>query len=39
LPELWGLKGISPTGISQGILGDNWILSAAAALAEKPERI
>jgi len=39
-PSLWGLKGISPMlAAQQGKLGDNWFLSAAAAVAEQPDFI
>ena len=36
---MWGYKGILPAGVKQGDLGDCWLLSAASALAENPERI
>jgi len=38
-PSLWGRKGISPTGVNQGQLGDCWFLASAAAIAENPKRI
>ena len=38
-PSLWGDKGVLPTGIKQGSVGDCWFLSAASALAEHPDRI
>ena len=38
-PSLWGEKGVQPTGVRQGLLGDCWILGSAAALAEHPERV
>lgn len=38
-PSLWGEKGVQPSGLRQGMLGDCWILGAAAALAEHPERL
>jgi hypothetical protein len=38
-PNLWGSKGVLPAGTNQGGLGDCWMLAAAAALAEYPERI
>ena len=38
-PNLWGTKGVLPTGIGQGALGDCWFLAASAALAEHPSRI
>ena len=37
--SLWGLNGIMPDDAVQGILEDCWFMSAAAALAENPERI
>jgi hypothetical protein len=39
-PSLWGKLGNPlPFGVKQGMLGDCWFLSAAAAVAEKPNRI
>lgn len=38
-PSLWGDEGIKPMGVRQHQVGDCWMLAAAAALAEKPERI
>jgi len=38
-PNLWGSKGVLPTGTNQGSLGDCWFLASAAALAEHPARI
>ena len=38
-PNWWGDKGIKPSGIRQGSLGDCWFLAAASSLAEQPERI
>lgn len=37
--SLWGDKGITPTGIKQGGVGDCWFLAAASSVAEHPERI
>ena len=36
--ELWG-SGVSPKGLRAGLLGDAWVLGAAASLAEHEERI
>lgn len=38
-PNLWGEKGVLPTGTRQGKLGDCWFLAAASAIAEHPDRI
>lgn len=38
-PSLWGTKGVIPNSVEQGKLGDHWFLSAAAALAEYPNRV
>jgi hypothetical protein len=38
-PSLWGTRGVLPSGVNQGGLGDCWFLAAAAAIAEHPERI
>ena len=39
VPSLWGAGGLSNRGVKQGLLGDGWLLGAAAAIAERPERI
>lgn len=36
---LWGWNGISPVAAEEGDVQDSWLLNAAAALAEWPERI
>jgi len=36
-PSLWGTKDVRPTGVVQGVLGDCWWLSTAAALAEEDD--
>lgn len=38
-PDLWGTSGIQAATVEQGAIADNWLLAAAAALAEKPEWI
>jgi len=38
-PNLFGAKGVLPTGTNQGILGDCWFLASTAALAENANRI
>lgn len=38
-PSLWGEKGVKPYGLRQGMLSDCWLLGAAAAIAEHPERL
>jgi len=38
-PSLWGSKGVRPDGIRQGMLGDCWMLAAASALGEFPDRV
>lgn len=37
--NMWGLRGIQPTAISQGGLGDCWFLATGAAMAEWPARV
>jgi len=39
VPSLWGSKSIRPAAVNQGSLGDCWLLSSFAALAEWPDRI
>jgi len=36
---LWGKTGAKPDDTQQGLLGDCYFISAAAAIAEEPERI
>jgi hypothetical protein len=38
-PSLWGSKGVVPLNFSQGGVKDSWFLSAAAQIAEVPERL
>lgn len=37
--NMWGLRGIRPTAINQGLLGDCWFIATAASMAEWPERV
>jgi len=38
-PELFNSFGVQPNQVKEGRVSDNWLLSAAAALAEYPDRV
>ena len=39
MPTLWGNNSQQNDELRQGLLGDNWLLGSAMALAEQPTRL